>query len=1097
MIRYRRYLIALAIVLVLVGAYAAAGFLAVPHFLRKYAQGFVHDHYGRTLSIGEIHFNPFTLNLDMSHCSLPDADGRPMLAFEQLHVDLQLATLWRLGPSFGEIILTQPFAHVVVRPGGALNLADLGKGFPPPKPAAKKPSAPMRLYIGRLQVISGTATYEDRTRITPFRADFTPIAFELRDFSTRGTTGNGYGLSAASPQGERVNWSGTVHLAPLSSQGTFEVTGLKARTLWSYMRQSLPFEIDSGVIGLKGDYGLASHGGPMALVVNVRNTTLTSLGVKPAGGAQRYIDVARIELDDTRADLTQRSVSINKLTLAGGDIKVWLDERRRLNLLDLLGHAPAAGSTASPTAVDSAGSPPAPAAAPAPHPASGAPGGKAAAVAWKVSVPDIRATGFRLSVEDRSVTPAATLLLAPLDLRVRGYNTSPDDALDLTLDSGVNDAGKINGHAKVTVKSAAVSAHIETEDVPLTALQPYFSRYTSMALLSGTLNARLDADRQADGNLTVKCTTSIHELRTVDDALKQDFVKWKDLRIADISYRSKPQGLRVGAVTALEPYVRMIVEPDRSINIVRILKPSRATAEKRAAGTEPVSTSTGDAATAPDAPAAAPAKTAHKGDSRQRKAHVQSAPVPPGPMTPFPVSIGTVTLVNGSANYADLWIKPSFAIGIQSLGGTVKGLSSDPSSRATVDLKGKVDRYSPIQIGGQVNLLSAALYTDVKMGFQDLDLTVVNPYSGHFVGYKIAKGKLSVDVSYKIDNRQLTAAQHFVVDQLELGDRVESPDAVHVPLKIAVALLKDRNGVIDLNLPMSGSLNDPKFRIGPIIWKMFVNVITKAATAPFALLGHLFGGGEHMNVIQFDPGSAELDKPDKEQLAAVAKSLKERPQLKLEVPIVYSAELDREHVAAARLRSELLARELNTRQGKKHPDTAGEIALADPKQHFKLLVDQFQADLGKDAPLPPSAVAVQQAGRKETPSYDAAINDLNAALINHIQVTDDELQALGKQRAAAIEEVLVAQGQVDPGRVFIVNRTQPAAAAKPSTEGAAQTASSALPGPQTDGATNPPAGAPPPAKAVPAGEPPQNPAPQQQAAPPPANDKVKVELSLR
>src|SRR5262249_43418616 len=223
MVRYRRYLIALAIVLVLVGAYAAAGFLAVPYFARKYAQDFVREHSGRTLSIGVIRFNPFTLNLDMSRCSFPDADGKPMLAFERLYVDLQFATLWRLGPSFGEIILTQPLAHIVVRPGGVLNLADFAKGLPPKKkPATAKPSAPpLRLYIGRLQVISGTMTFEDRTRATPFRADFTPIAFELRDFSTRGSSGNAYGLSAASPQGERVNWSGTVHLAPLSSQGTF------------------------------------------------------------------------------------------------------------------------------------------------------------------------------------------------------------------------------------------------------------------------------------------------------------------------------------------------------------------------------------------------------------------------------------------------------------------------------------------------------------------------------------------------------------------------------------------------------------------------------------------------------------------------------------------------------------------------------------------------------------------------------------------------------------------------------------------------------------------------------------------------------------
>jgi hypothetical protein len=309
----------------------------------------------------------------------------------------------------------------------------------------------------------------------------------------------------------------------------------------------------------------------------------------------------------------------------------------------------------------------------------------------------------------------------------------------------------------------------------------------------------------------------------------------------------------------------------------------------------------------------------------------------------------------------------------------------------------------------------------MKLSFKDLDLTVVNPYSGHFAGYKIDKGKLSVEVSYKIDQRKLTAAQHVVIEQLELGDRVDSPDAVHLPFKIAVALLKDRNGVIDLDLPMTGSLDDPKFSIWPIVWKVLVNVIVKAATAPFALLGHLFGGGEHMNIVAFAPGSAELDQPAKDQLASLVKGMKERPALKLDVPIVYSTTIDRPKMASRVLNHELLTRVQSTRAGKKHPDTAGEVALADPQQHFKLLVEQYQEDLGKDTALPPSAVAVQQAKRGEAPPYDPAISDLNSALIQHIQIPDADLNALGKQRAQAIQGVLLADGGVDPGRVFIVN----------------------------------------------------------------------------
>ncbi|MBV8974399.1 MAG: DUF748 domain-containing protein, partial [Sinobacteraceae bacterium] len=434
------------------------------------------------------------------------------------------------------------------------------------------------------------------------------------------------------------------------------------------------------------------------------------------------------------------------------------------------------------------------------------------------------------------------------------------------------------------------------------------------------------------------------------------------------------------------------------------------------------------AAAAPDqAPSAttAAASRTRRTSKDKRKEAVQTAPAPAGPLTPFPVSIGTVSLANGSANYSDLWIKPSFAIGIQSLGGSIKGLSSDPRSRAKVQLDGKVDRYAPWKVAGEMNVLSAALFTDLTMSFQDVDLTVVNPYSGHFVGYKIDKGKLSVDVHYQIEQRKLTAAQHFVVDQLELGERVESPDAVHVPLKIAVALLKDRNGVIDLELPMNGSLDDPKFRIGPIVWKMFVNLLTKVATAPFAALGHLFGGGnEHMNVIEFAAGSAELEKPAQDQLAALAKALQERPQLKLDVPIVYAEPIDRPALAAARLRDELGTRTLATRAGRKHPDTALELALADPQKHFELLLAQYQATL-KDRPLPPSVQAVQQAKHGENPPYDAAISELEAALIGHIKVPQEDLQALGKERAQAIQGALLSGGQVESSRVFLVNAAQP------------------------------------------------------------------------
>jgi hypothetical protein len=996
-LRYRRYLIALAILLVLIGAYAAAGFWAVPHFARSNLQSFVKTHYGRQLSVGAIRFNPFTLTLEVSKLSLPDADGKVLLSFEHLHVSVQFASLWHFAPRFDSIILDQPYVRAVIRPSGELNLADLGKGFPPapPKPQPEKPEQPLRLYIRRLAVMSGATVFEDRTRAPAFAAEFKPIAFELLDFSTRAGSGNDYTLSAVSEAGERLDWSGTVALSPLASRGRFEISEVKARTVWNYLRDVIPFEIDSGVIGLNGDYELASGAGPLSLKLAVHDTKVTKLGARPKGGADDFITLSTIDVHETRVDVSGHAVDIGKLQVTGGELKVWIEPDGRVNLRDLVaGGAPApAGPDAKPARAETDA--PAP---PAEHSSGGNP------APWKLTAPDASVRGLKVSFEDREVDPAAAVTLDPVNVHVGGFSTAPGDVLDVSLDSVMNGSGKISAKGKITLPSGTVVAEAEASALPLTLAQPYLAHYTSMTLLKGTLATQATVERHADDALEIKADAQFSGLRTIDNTQKRHFVTWKDVKIAKLKYDTKPQSLHIGSVTAVEPYIRFIVFPDKTLNLQEVLTPPG-----KVKHVEP-----------PPQEVPAESKPPPASKNKKKAAKAPATSKPPEPLVPFPLTIGTVRFVNATLDYTDLWIKPSFAVALQSLNGTIAGLSSDPATRAKVELDGKIDKYAPARIAGEMNLLSAALYTDLTLGFKDVDLTIVNPYSGHFVGYKIDKGKLSVDVNYHIEQRKLDAKQHFVVDQLELGDKVESPDAIHAPVKLAVALLKDKDGVIDIDLPMSGTIDDPQFRVGPLIWKAFVNLIVKAVAAPFALLGHLFGGGEHVNIIEFAPGSAEVDEGAKNQLSAIAKSLAERPQLKLDVPIVYSAALDRPELAAQDLKDKLALRVRGTRSGKKHPDSAVEAAMADPKKHFELLMDEFQDEMGKDAPLPQSAQDVQAAKRKEAPPYDEAIADLNKALIDHAQVPDAALEELGRQRARAMQDVLLADGKIEAARVFIV-----------------------------------------------------------------------------
>src|SRR6202035_2380110 len=226
---------------------------------------------------------------------------------------------------------------------------------------------------------------------------------------------------------------------------------------------------------------------------------------------------------------------------------------------------------------------------------------------------------------------------------------------------------------------------------------------------------------------------------------------------------------------------------------------------------------------------------------------------------PMPMAIRKIVFHAGQANFSDLSVQPNFSTGIQSIEGSVIGLSSKANSRAKVDIHGAVDAFSPVDITGEANFLSAALYTDLKMNFRNMELSVFNPYSGKFAGYNITKGKLTTEMHYKVQDRKLDAQHHIIIEQLEFGDKTESKDAVSLPIKLAVALLKDRNGVITLDLPVTGTLDDPTFRLGPIIWKVFVNIVEKAVTAPFALLGSLFGGGPDIQFIDFQPGVGTLD----------------------------------------------------------------------------------------------------------------------------------------------------------------------------------------------------------------------------------------------
>lgn len=990
-----------AIVALLVGVYAMAGFWLAPRLARNALMTDIPKTLpGVTPSVGDIHINPFLLQVQVKDFYLTGPQGTKLIGFSRLFVDFEVSSLWHRAYTFNNIDIDSPFANAVIFKDGRVNLAQLSPA-PSPKPQPKSNQPIPALRIGSFKVTQGFLSFDDRRRPSDFATRVQPINFELQNFAT-GVVGGRFTFTGTSKLGERVEWHGHLAVQPIESDGEFQIADLQAHTIWQYLEDQLNFQVNSGKIDVNATYRFTLKD-DVDLKVEVSKVALTDLTVRPRNSDVDWISVPQLTLSGTTLDLKPRRAHSDSLSITGAKLLTWLEPDGSVNLLQLAA-TPALSATAPSQPAASSPVTPAPPVIPVVSPANNA------APAWKFELGEFALRDAGISAEDRRTKPAAKVLIAPLSVKVTGVSLDLAKPVNVALDAKINDTGTLNVAGDITPQPVAANLNLKLNGIELAAVQPYIAQYTSMTLLAGRLGGdakvRYGAQKPAlqfSGNL------SVAGLHTVDKALHQDFINWDRLEVRGLNFQHEPDRLDIDQVTARKLYARVIIEPDQTMNVKRILTAPGAT----------VVAPSGDARAplaATAGPAPAPPLQHRRRKSRTAPAAAPAAAAAPATAPAMPMSIKKIVLQASQANFADLSVMPNFATGIQKLEGTVIGLSSKENSRAKIDLHGSVDQFSPVSITGEVNVLSAALYTDLAMSFRNIELSTFNPYSGKFAGYNISKGKLTTELHYKVEGRKLDAQHHIIVEQLEFGDKTASKDAVSLPVKLAVALLKDRNDVIDLNLPVTGSLDDPKFKLGPIIWKVFVNILEKAVTAPFALLGSLFGGGPDLQFVDFQAGDAKLDQVGTQKAQSIVKALEARPQLKIEIPIAVVGDLDRPSLIEAKYQAQL-HEALEAAAARKKSSAAAtdfdQLALA---AQLDLLTRLYVSNFGAEPKFPDSVEAL-----KTKPEKAAAKNDfLVQALHQHIAVSESDLTALGQQRAMSLQQALLTGTQIAPERVFLV-----------------------------------------------------------------------------
>ena len=1119
MSRWRRIFLSpplIVLVLVLV-FYSGAGFFLFPYLARHYGPKIVHERTGLRAVVGQLRFNPYTLDLEVKGVGVDGPDGSPMLNCDRLKVKLAWRSLVRRVWTFERVGLSGLTVRLVVGRDGGLNLARLvppGRKpdkLPPP-PSQQGPSLMVREFAldqARIEVL-------DQRPVRPAALGLEGLRIVASSLTTLPGREGKFSMEAKVREGGTVRLNGQLGLRPLAVTGDLALDGLEADALfafadgainlappagrislstvyrlargdkgWQAALNGLKFELQGASLRLKEDKaplltlprlslvggmdlaarrvdidqldleggearvafnrvgelnwariipppapGVAAGGnqGPVppaarrlwtvgmrelalkGLAVDYQDlrrspgvkATIARLGLTLAvkaelGGESPQIEISQAELEAVglgagRAgapapmlaldrfkaaggefDLAAKRCAWDLISLAGGRIEVRRDAKGALNLAQLL---------PSPGKVEQKGrgkktSGPSP------------PGRAARFLVKEVSVSGIKTDLF----DELAVKRKAPLLAVKAAFTLK--DVDGQSPMPCTASLAMADGGVLRASGVIHPAGPAVEGEIKASRINLAPLQPYLAKVSQAALVSGFLSAqgrlryglsRPKAENGYTGDL------AIDDLRLTKKGEKETLIGWKALATKQMRLKFAPGVLEIGDLRLHGPEGKFVIGKDHRLNLASVF-----------------ASSTGEV----------------------KAKSVRAAPVSKGESEAFRYRVRRLLIDDGQVDFADLSLFTPFGARIHGLKGVVVGVSSVAGSRATVQLDGLVDRYGEAKLRGALVPADPKLFTDLALDFRNLEMAKLTPYSGTFAGRRIDSGKLSVDLKYQIDHGELKGDNRFVVERLALGDKVKSPEAVSLPLDLAVALLKDSQGVIDLGLPVHGDLNSPEFSYGSLVWKALTNLFTKIVTSPFRLLGALlpgFGDENALKSVRFEAGSREVPPPEREKLASLAQALSKRPQLILTITGGYNPKSDREELQRWRV-----ARDLDALLGQPplSADDPGPVDFANPETEKGLrrlfarrFGDQALGRLGREAKASGAAGREKKDGETEGAQLARLMFERLAA---GESPDDQELTKLAETRAQAVAAELTQADGVAKERLAI----QPAQALAP------------------------------------------------------------------
>lgn len=949
---YRKGLIAVLIVVV---SWTLFGFFGVPAILSSILPKMLSEELHRKATVREIRFHPYELSVSVRGLEIAERDAKgTWISVEEVFANLQFASIFRGGPVLSEIRLVKPYVSIVRRRDGSYNFTDLVENF------SKKPTKqgkPLNYSLNNIRVIDGRVDFDDGPRKTRHEARgihlAVPFVSNLPYYVDRYIEPS----FEAVVNGDAVSLIGKTRPFSESRETTFDVNigNLDIPRYLAYLPERREYGIPSGFLDVKAVVSFAQSKGKPPLIRVEGTVTLRDLRIQ---GKEKspMLHLPRIEAVVSPSDIVAREFRVTSLTVKDPGVDAVIDPGGTLNLLRLAGRGEKGDDKE-----ERVGAPP---------------GAAAANPETKITIEAIRLSGGKVRFRDRTTDPPIDLSLDRLRLTADNVTTEKDRKAIFSFSTTVHRTGGVSLDGDFSVDPPSLGAKVRVKAIPISPVQPYFTDKVKILVTGGVVSAdgdlSIDATKGRPATVGYKGKVSVNGFSSVDKDRGEEFLKFATLHLGGVDAGNAPRKVFIGEIALSDFFSRVVVNPDATLNVQGIV------ASVPAAGDNV----TAKGATAPPDDAEKP--------------------------VPTPVRIETVTLQGGTVLFSDRYVKPNYTASLVEIGGRVSGLSSEESRQADVDLRGKLENSAPLEIRGKINPLAESLFVDLKVDFREMDLSPLSPYTGRYAGYGIRKGKLALGLKYHIEKKKLNAENKVFLDQFTFGEAVDSPDATKLPVRLAVALLKDRKGEIHLDLPVTGEIDDPKFSVWGIVWKILGNLLVKAATSPFALLGAIFGGGEELSYLEFDPGMTDLPGAAEAKIGSLSRVLVERPGLQLEIEGHVDVEKDTEGWRSLLFRRKVAARKVRdlVRSGEAAP--ALDNVRVEAAEYPKYLSQAYREE---KFPKPRNVLGMAK---------DLPVAEMEKLMLTHLPVTNDDLRQIALQRASNVKERLIGAGKVEPGRIFLV-----------------------------------------------------------------------------